>query len=115
MNKIFPAFILSFILMGCGSMDSTNVFSPTGRPETVQSQCKPSCVISDLTAWGEDISPEDAKFFSDVIDGKLWFYIYRLNDGREGYLDKETFDSLSVGDLLPRCSVINAEGSCPVY
>jgi len=50
-----------------------------------------------------------------LIGDTLRTYYYRLEDGREGILDQAEYDTLIVGDILEKCEVKEAIGSCPVY
>ncbi len=113
MKQIAAILTFGLLLIGC-NQDMTNVFAPS-EPKPVANQCKASCVISDITPWDVIIAPEDTAMIIGLIGDTLRTYYYRLEDGREGILDKEDYDTLSVGDVFEKCSVVEAVGACPVY
>ena len=116
MKKILAVITIGIILVGCNEQeDMTNVFSPGAKRTEYANQCKASCVINDLQYWDEIIAPEDTASMLGLIGDTLRTYVYRLEDGREGLMEKVDFDTLIAGDVLPHCNVIEAEGSCPQY
>ncbi len=112
MKNIIVLIIFASFFVGCIQQMDYVFTIPNEEPNT---QCKSSCVINQLGSHDIIIPAKDTAFISGLIGDTLRTYVYHLEDGRDGTLDKDEFDSLSVGDVLESCTRKEAVGSCPDY